>query len=383
MANSNQYQNSTSSSKNQNLPSYFSNAKNFNAFINSDELSYAEKETIINNFFSNIEEYSINDVAISFGNIGSNTEWDVDLISQFKHNMQEVIIKNPEILNLALKNLNSNEIEYFANFYLRNVIWNNDFPKEIYYLISHNTDAFKIFIKVFYELYQSMSTEVIDNKYIINDKDGQTNIRMESNSKSKIVGTLANDSEVSALWETGNWFFVYNDKNLGYVHLSNIIAADTDQKNLVTNNSSKIIILKTQADLNQDGIPDLIIATKPKNQDDRNFNADIEIYESKDNRFSLLKKNTTLFKEPVNGCMMEGLEDITATLDTFTIEYTSCYDNRYAQRKVSFTYDYQYNDFKIVDNKISFLDNGNQSSQTYDCNFKDYFFSSYDDSCEW
>lgn len=159
---------------------------------------------------------------------------------------------------------------------------------------------------------------------------------------------------------------------------------NTINKSIQTNDNFTEIVLTRASDLDANGENDTISVEKPKSQDDRNFDLKISVYRMINGKSHLWQQNVLMFKDPINGCMMDGLEDITTSLGKFTIEYTSCYDNQYARRFVSFLYDPQSNDFKVNKNTISFLEpESDELSQTFGCKDNNYLFSSYDDSCEW
>lgn len=363
---------------------HFKNANEFRLFLNTNQYGDEEKIDMINDFFDSISNYSTNDLTLSFASIGANVKWDVDLISQFKHNMQKAIINDPNLLISISESLNKDELERFAKFYFGNVIWNDEFPSELYYLKANNSQSFKVFIDTFYERYQVMSSRILNTSYIVADKDGNTNIRELPSSNSKRVGKFNNGSKVTALWIEGDWLFVHNKSNVGYVHVSNLNAADSAINRLKSNDNFNKVILEKKADLDMDGDSDFISVVKPKEQDDRSFDLEISVYRMVNKKVSLWQQNTLMFKDPINGCMMDGLEDISTSSGKFTIEYMSCYDNKYAKRFVSFSYDPQSDDFKVTKNIISFLNSeSNDMNQTFNCKDNGYLFSSYNDDCEW
>lgn len=366
------------------IPIHFKDANEFRLFLDTNEYGDEEKIDIINDFFDSISGYSISELTQSFASIGSNIEWDVDLISQFKHNMQKVIINDPNLLISISESLNKDELERFAKFYFGNVIWNDEFPSELYYLKANNSQSFKVFIDNFYERYQVMSSRILNTRYIVADKDGNTNIRELPSSNSKRVGKFNNGSKVTALWIEGDWLFVHNKSNVGYVHVSNLNALDSAINRSKSDDNFNKVILEEEADLDMDGDSDFISIVKPKEQDDRNFDLEISVYRMVNKGVSLWQQNTLMFKDPINGCMMNGLEDISTSSGKFTIEYTSCYDNKYAKRFVSFSYDPKSDDFRVTKNIISFFNSeSNDMNQTFNCKDNGYLFSSYDGSCEW
>lgn len=151
-----------------------------------------------------------------------------------------------------------------------------------------------------------------------------------------------------------------------------------------SNNHTMKVILEKEADLDMNGDNDIISVAKPKEQDDRNFDLEISVYRRVNGEAFLWQQNTLMFKDPINGCMMNGLEDITMNSGEFTIVYTSCYDNKYARRHVSFSYDPKTDDFSVIKNAIVFFNpESDDTDQTFDCRDNEYLFSSYDDSCEW
>jgi uncharacterized protein YgiM (DUF1202 family) len=61
-------------------------------------------------------------------------------------------------------------------------------------------------------------------KGFINDSDGYTNLRKESNKKSKIIQKINTNEEVVILDNSNDWYLVETkEKNIGYVHNSRII----------------------------------------------------------------------------------------------------------------------------------------------------------------
>ena len=80
------------------IPLHFKDAHEFRLFLDTNQYGDEEKIDMINNFFDSISDYSTSELTHSFASIGANIEWDVDLISQFKHNMQKTIINNPNLL---------------------------------------------------------------------------------------------------------------------------------------------------------------------------------------------------------------------------------------------------------------------------------------------
>lgn len=365
-------------------PLHFKNANEFRLFLDTNQYGDEEKIDIINDFFDSISDYSTSELTLSFASIGANVKWDVDLISQFKHNMQKAIINDPNLLISISESLNKDELERFAKFYFGNVIWNDEFPSELYYLKANNSQSFKVFIDTFYERYQAMSSRILNTSYIVADKDGNTNIRELPSSNSKRVGKFNNGSKVTALWIEGDWLFVHNKSNIGYVHVSNLNAADSAINRLKSDDNFNKVILEKEADLDMDGDSDFISVVKPKEQDDRNFDLEISVYRMVNKEVSLWQQNTLMFKDPLNGCMMDGLEDISTSSGKFTLEYTSCYDNKYAKRFVSFSYSPQSDDFKVTKNIISFFNSeSNEMNQTFNCKDDRYFFSTYNDDCDW
>lgn len=366
------------------IPLHFKDANEFRLFLDTNEYGDEEKIDIINDFFDSISGYSISELTQSFASISSNIEWDVDLISQFKHNMQKAIINDPNLLISISESLNKEELERFAKFYFGNVIWNDEFPSELYYLKANNSQSFKVFIDTFYQRYQVMSSRILNTSYIVADKDGNTNIRELPSSNSKRVGKFDNGNKVTALWIEGDWLFVHNNSNVGYVHVSNLKAADSAINRLKSDDNFNKVILEKEADLDMDGDSDFISVVKPKEQDDRNFDLEISVYRMVNKEVFLWQQNTLMFTDPINGCMMDGLENISTSSGKFTIKYTSCYDNKYAKRFVSFLYDPQSDDFKVTENTISFFNSeSNDINQTFNCKNNGYLFSSYNDDCEW
>lgn len=366
------------------IPLHFKDANQFRLFIDTNQYSDEKKIDMINDFFDNISDYSTSELTQSFASIGANIKWDVDLISQFKHNMRKTITNDPNLLIGISDSLNKDELERFAKFYFGNVIWNDEFPIELYYLKANNSQSFEIFIDTFYERYQAMSSRILNTSYLVADKDGNTNIRELPSSNSKRVGKFNNGSKVTALWIEGDWLFVRNKSNVGYVHVSNLNAVDSSINKLQSDDNFTKVILEKEADLDMDGDNDVINVAKPKEQDDRNFDLEISIYRTVNGKSHLWQHNILMFKDPINGCMMEGLEDIILNTGNFNIEYTSCYDNKHAKRFVSFSYNPQSDDFKVTKNIISFFNSeSNEMNQTFNCKDNEYLFSSYNDGCEW
>ncbi|SLJ84275.1 hypothetical protein [Psychrobacter sp. DAB_AL43B] len=162
------------------------------------------------------------------------------------------------------------------------------------------------------------------------------------------------------------------------------INSNINNESIQTNDSYTKVILEKEADLDMDGDSDFISVVKPKEQDDRNFDLEVSVYRMVNKEVSLWQQNTLMFKDPINGCMMNGLEEISTSSGKFIIEYTSCYDNKYAKRFVSFSYDPQSDDFKVTKNIISFFNSeSNEMNQTFNCKDNGYLFSSYNDDCEW
>lgn len=366
------------------IPLHFKDANEFRLFLDPNQYGDEEKIDMINDFFDSISDYSTSELTQSFASIGANVEWNVDLISQFKHNMQKTIINNPNLLISISDNLNNDELKRFAKFYFGNVIWNDEFPSELYYLKANNSQSFKVFTETFYELYQVMSKNKMNKSYVVADNDGHTNIRELPSSNSKRVGNFDNGSKVTALWIEGDWLFVHAKSNVGYVHISNLKAVNLTISNLQSDDSFSKVILEKEADLDMNGDKDFIKVAKPKGQDVRNFDVKISVYRMVDGKASLWQQNTLMLKDPINGCMMDGFENLSLSSGTFNVEYMSCYDKKYAVRQVKFAYDSSVDDFKVVKNTISFFDSEvNKEGEVLNCKDNNYYFSSYSGSCEW
>lgn len=59
---------------------------------------------------------------------------------------------------------------------------------------------------------------------IIYDKDGWTNLRQLPSTNSSILTKLANDTEVSIIGDSGNWFHVQTKNNIsGFIYKENIL----------------------------------------------------------------------------------------------------------------------------------------------------------------
>ena len=151
-----------------------------------------------------------------------------------------------------------------------------------------------------------------------------------------------------------------------------------------SNKNSMNIIFEEEADLDMDGSNEIISVAKPKEQDVRNFDIIITIHRIINGKISLWQENTLMFKDPINGCMMDGFEEIALHPNGFDIEYTSCYDNKHAIRSVSFSYKPQIDDFEVTKNTISFFSpESDGKNQYFDCKDHKYLFSSYSGLCEW
>lgn len=160
---------------------------------------------------------------------------------------------------------------------------------------------------------------------------------------------------------------------------------DFDTKNYTKYNDGDIdVIFREETDLDMDGEKEIISITKPKGQDVRNFDVIINIYKKINGETHLWRKNNLMFKDPVNGCMMDGLDKITLKSGGFDVEYTSCYDNKHAIRAISFSYKPKIDDFEVTKNTISFFSpESDGKNQYFDCKDHKYLFSSYDGRCEW
>lgn len=204
------------------IPLHFKDADGFKLFLDTSQYSDQEKVDMINEFFDNTSQYSTDELTQSFASIGANVEWNVDLISQFRRNMQITIMHKPEMLVAISNQLTEDELKRFSNFYDSHVIWNDVFPSELYYLKTHDPRSFKVFIDTFYERYQAMSKNKLNQSYLITDRDGYTNIREQANTQSDIVGTIDNDQPVIGLWKENNWVFIYDGSDVGYIHSGNL-----------------------------------------------------------------------------------------------------------------------------------------------------------------
>ena len=204
------------------IPLHFKDANGFQLFLDTSQYSDHEKIDMIDEFFDDISRYSTDELVHSFASIGANIQWNVDLISQFRRNMQITIMHKPEMLVAISNQLTDDELIQFSNFYDSHVIWNDEFPSELYYLKTHDPRFFKIFIDTFYERYQAISNNKLNQNYIVTDSDGHTNIREQANTQSDIVGTIDNDQPVTGLWKENNWVFIYSDADVGFIHSSNL-----------------------------------------------------------------------------------------------------------------------------------------------------------------
>lgn len=213
------------------VPEFVASAKNFQQFVNDKSLDEEGKYPTLEKFFEQSDNYSDTALARSFADVGSKTAWNVDLISFFAHDMAETIKKRPQILCQVANTLTPKQMNNYVKFYIGNVIWNDDFPKEFFELQSCNPQQFQTTLTVFQSVYKQQSTRKRPKKYRINDKDGTTNLRSQANPTSPIVGTLDNGTVVTPMWAFGkdsnldlpsNWLFVIEGKKAGYVYLNNL-----------------------------------------------------------------------------------------------------------------------------------------------------------------
>lgn len=205
------------------IPDFLASSLNFQNFINNPTLSYEHKSKLIDDFFANHELYTEEQLVDIFSTIGSEISWDVDLVSQFQYRMeQDIISKKPNMLCGIADKLSNDRMRKFIIFYLGNVIWNNEFPYEFYELKNCHTEKFDLLVEVFYEKFLSSSNNKALN-YIVNDPDGETNLRIKPNSKSSdIIHVIPNGQSVIVLWNDGNWFFVKFKNQVGYVYNKNL-----------------------------------------------------------------------------------------------------------------------------------------------------------------
>lgn len=213
------------------IPKFFSSAENFQRFVDDKSINEESKYPILENFFEQNDKYSDDTLAEIFADIGSKVKWDVDVINIFAHDMKNTIKKRPQIICKVANQLTHAQMSNYTEFYLGNVIWNDNFPVEFFQLQTCNPQQFKTVLFTFYGLYKQQSTRQLHQKYHINDKDGKTNLREQANTTSAISGTLNNGTIVTPLWTVGqdgqldkpyNWLFVIQDNKAGYLNIANL-----------------------------------------------------------------------------------------------------------------------------------------------------------------
>lgn len=205
------------------IPDFLASSLKFQEFIDDTTLNYEHKSKLIDDFFANHELYTEEQLVDIFSTIGSEISWEVDLISQFQYRMkQDVISKKPNILCGIADKLSNDQMRKFVIFYLGNVIWNNEFPPEFYTLKKCHSETFDLLVEIFYKKFLSDSKNKA-LKYIVNDPDGETNLRTRPSSKSSdIIHIIPNKQSVIVLWSEEDWFFVKSDNQLGYIYSKNL-----------------------------------------------------------------------------------------------------------------------------------------------------------------
>lgn len=146
--------------------------------------------------------------------------------------------------------------------------------------------------------------------------------------------------------------------------------------------ASMRVIYRIESDLDLDGDKDFILVTKPKEQDIRNFDINITLYRQRNGTFDLWHENSAIFKDNPNGCMLDGLDTLSASSGEIKIDYSSCYDRKFANRTLIFSYDSNNDNFLLTKNTIVFTSPDTQS-KTIHCKHRVAYLSSYDDRCQW
>lgn len=226
------------------------------------------------------------------------------------------------------------------------------------------------------------------------DKDARTLIEQEQTQPFILASSNKNIDNITASPHTAQASQLSNDKDekYGWIDKSDLKPLSnkqsTTEKPENTKNiensipTSMKVIYRIESDLDLDGDQDLILVTKPKEQDIRNFDINIALYRQRDGKFDLWYENSAIFKDSPNGCMLDGLEKVSASSGKIKIDYSSCYDRKFANRTLIFSYDSAIDDFLLTKNTITFTSPDTQS-ETVHCQHKVAYFSSYDDRCQW
>lgn len=220
------------------------------------------------------------------------------------------------------------------------------------------------------------------------DKDARALIEQEQTQPLNLASSNKNIDNITASPHNAQANQLSNDKNEKYGWIDKPDLKPLSNKQSTTEKvensipASMKVIYRIESDLDLDGNQDLILATKPKEQDIRNFDITIALYRQRDGKFDLWYENSAIFKDNPNGCMLDGLEKISASSGEIKIDYSSCYDRKFANRTLVFLYDSAIDDFLLTKNTITFTSPDTQS-ETIHCQHKVAYFSSYDDRCQW
>lgn len=352
------------------LPEFLTSVADFKHFVARDDLSTFEKYAHIRDFFSNIHWYDKSQVIDAYALIGSSVEWDVDWISQFKNEMAMHIAREPKILCDIANRLSNNQMAHFSSFYLGNAIWVDEFPEALYTLKTCNRSQFNVAIDAYYQRYlAAFNTHKMLQSYLVNDKDGKTNLRARpSTVNSAINAVINNGQKVLPLWREGDWLFVKTDNEVGYVHLKNLSEGSTFNLN------------NAVFDFNQDGRPDKIILTQASDYNESNFNITIHILKSTAHSYQKIAENMQLLEMPNNGCVLDGLQEIWGDKDKLHIIYDTCADRKFVTKYLSFVFDKSADDFILTENKMVF-DHVNGDGKTYLCDAEPVYFVEFDGLC--
>lgn len=219
-------------------------------------------------------------------------------------------------------------------------------------------------------------------------------IEKKQNQPFNLASSKKNPDNITANTHTSQTNHLSNNKDekYGWIDKPNLIPSSNKQstKEKVENTkniknsipTSMKIIYRIESDLDLDGDKDFILVTKPKEQDIRNFYINIALYRQRNSNFYLWHENSDIFKDNPNGCMLDGLEKISASSGQIKINYSSCYDRKFANRTLVFSYDSDNDDFLLTKNTIAFTSPDTQS-ETIHCKHNVAYFSSYDDRCQW
>lgn len=92
--------------------------------------------------------------------------------------------------------------------------------------IENTTDTIK-------EKKEGCNSYIFDTTFLVQSKDGYTNLRSEPNSKAKIIKQLSNDSTVKKIKTIGSWYYIdvlkasgESTNILGYIHKSQLVEMD-------------------------------------------------------------------------------------------------------------------------------------------------------------